>query len=131
MRIIVTEAQFKKLMSMAVNESIGGDPVHELYYEIGEKAKAVVDYLYNEGVIDYDDEHLSAMVKDMSLINFKDICRTIMSEYGSELTDDEYIVISDYIKTGSNPELEDQILRGIKEYEKKAHRYFSADDFRF
>ena len=125
MKIRITEAQFKKLMSMAINESIGGDPVHEIYYGIGEKAKSIIDYLYNEGVVAYDDEHLAAMVNDMSLIDFKDICNLIRSEYGDNLTDDEVMTLEDYLNTGSNPELEDQIFRAVKEYEKQAHQYFS------
>lgn len=126
MKIRITESQFKKLMSMAVNESIGGDPVHEIYYEIGEKAKGVIDYLYNEGVIAYDDEHLTAMANDMSLIDFKDICKLIRSEYSNNLTDDEVMTLEDYINTGSNPELEDQIFRAVKEYEQQAHEYLNV-----
>ena len=107
-------------------ESIGGDPVHELYYEIGEKAKAVVDYLYNEGVVAYDDEHLKAMAKNMSLIDFDDIYSQIVIEYGLDLPPKALKVIEDRLKTGSNPELDDQVLRGIQEYEKKAHEYLNA-----
>lgn len=123
MKIIITESQFKKLVEKTIKESIGGDPVHEIYYGLGEKAKAVIDYLYNEGVVAYDDDNLSAMANDMSLINFKDICKLIHSEYAGELTDDEIITLEDYMKTGSNPELEGQIFRAVREYEEKAHEY--------
>jgi hypothetical protein len=103
--------------------------VHDIYYGIGEKAKAVVDYLYNEGVVDYDDEHLNAMVKDMSLIDFKDICKTILWDYENNLSDDEYITLTDFVKTGSNPELEDQILRGIREYVENGNEYSETGSF--
>lgn len=99
--------------------------VQDIYYGIGKKAEAVIDYLYNEGVVNYDDKHLSAMANNASLINFKDICKTILSEYSSELNDDEHIILSDYLKTGNNQELEDQIFRAVKEYEQKAHKYFN------
>ena len=123
MKIFITEEQFKKLTKHMISESICADPVHEIYYGIGEKAKAVIDYLYNEGVVAYDDEHLTAMANDMSLIDFKDICKLIRSEYSNNLTDDEVMALEDYINTGSNPELEDQILRAVKEYEEQAHQY--------
>lgn len=126
MKIFITEAQFKKLTEKLVSESICADPVHEIYYKIGEKAKGVIDYLYNEGVIAYDDEHLTAMANDMSLIDFKDICKLIRSEYNNNLTDDEVMTLEDYINTGSNPELEDQIFRAVKEYEQQAHEYLNV-----
>jgi len=126
MKIFITEAQFKKLTEHMISESICVDPVHEIYYGIGEKAKAVIDYLYNEGVVAYDDEHITAMANDMSLIDFKDICKLIRSEYNNNLTDDEVMTLEDYINTGSNPELEDQIFRAVKEYEQQAHEYLNV-----
>ena len=125
MKIYITEAQFKKLTEHVITESIEINSMHELLYEIGEKAKAIIDYLYNEGVVEYDDEHLTAMVNNMRLIDFKDICKSILFNYSGELNLKEEKILKDYLKTGSNPELEDQILRVIREYEKLAHQFMA------
>ena len=125
MKIYITEAQFKKLTEHVITESIEINSMHELLYEIGEKAKAIIDYLYNEGVVEYDDEHLTAMVNNMRLIDFKDICKSILFNYSGELNVKEEKILKDYLKTGSNPELEDQILRVIREYEKLAHQFMA------
>lgn len=129
MKITITESQFKKLLQTVVNESIGGDPVHEQYYEIGEKAKAVIDNLYNEGVVAYDDDHLTAMANDMSKVNFDDIYYQITFEFGLDLSPEELKIIEDRLKTGSNPELDDQVMRAIREYEEKAHEYLNGSRF--
>lgn len=119
-----------KIKESKLRKIISEEIVNQVLLSLEDKVEGVVDYLYNEGVVAYDDDHLSAMANDMSLIDFKDICKTIISEYGSTLTGAEREMLDRYLLSGSFPELENHIYNAIKKYEQKAHEYLYESKLR-
>ena len=65
------------------------------------------------------------MANDMSKVDFDDIYQQIVYEYGNQLSEEERKVIEERLSSGSNPELDDQLMRAIREYEETAHEYFN------
>lgn len=128
MKIRITEAQLKRIVSASVvNEAWYGevDTTHGALQEIKKYVEGAIDYLYNEGVIAYDDEHLNAMANDMSLVDFKDICKTTLWYADGQMSELAKGEIQRYLETGSYPELEDTILSAIREYRDPAGSYRS------
>ena len=126
MRVKINEADLRKIISEAIENTLYGQTIHDVLSRIEEKAESVIDYLYNEWVVAYDDKLLAAMAKDMSRIDFKDICKVILYSFGGDISDEEKSVLQRYLKTGSYPGLEDHIYSAVVNYEKKAHEFFNA-----
>ena len=125
MKVKINEKALRKIISEAIENTLYGQTTHDVLSRIEEKAESIIDYLYNEGVVAYDDQHLAAMAKDMSRINFKDICKEILYSFDGDISDEEKGALQRYLKTGSYPELEDHIYRAVVNYEKKAHEFFN------
>ena len=92
-----------------------------VFNEIAEYAEAWIDYMYNEGVIDYDDKHLVKYNKDKNP-NFKEIVEGILDEYSKEISQKTKQVLEKYLKEG-NPKkdpfshpVEHAILAAIEKF---------------
>lgn len=48
--------------------------------DIKSATTAFIDHMYNEGVVKYDDNHLSAYASGRQKPDYKDICRNIISD---------------------------------------------------
>lgn len=120
MKIFITESQFKKLLSETIT-------VNETLLKLEDKAENVLDYLYNEGVVNYDDEHLKKILdtKDMSLVDYKDLCNNILCEFNTSLSEEEREALKRFIKTGSYPELVDHLWNAVLRFAEKSLKYLS------
>lgn len=102
----------KKLLSeMAYGEA---DDIHGMLQKAKEYFKSEIDYLNNEGVVEYDFNNLRHNLNNFS--NFKDLCSATLSDCGSQMPADVKSQLERYITTGSYPELEDTIMQAVREY---------------
>jgi hypothetical protein len=71
-----------------------------------------VDYMYNEGVVAYDDEHLASIVNRKAKPDYMDICQGILSEFKgiNKKTKSE---LENYIKNQSSKQVENAINTGV------------------
>ena len=92
-----------------------------VFEEIVKYAKSWIDYMYNEGVVNYDDEHLVKYNKEKNP-DFNDIVQGILDEYKSRLNSQTKSMLEKYLKEGNpskdpfkNP-IEHAILSAIEEF---------------
>lgn len=80
--------------------------------EIIELTFNFVDYMYNEGVVAYDDEHLADIVARKAKPDYVDICNGILAEFKGidKRTKTE---LERYIKTQSSKQVENAIGIGV------------------
>lgn len=71
-----------------------------------------VDYMYNEGVVAYDDKHLAAIVNRKAKPDYMDICQGILSEFKG-LSNKTKSELESYIKNQSSKQVENAINTGI------------------
>ena len=118
MRVIITESQFKRILQESVT-------VNQTLLSLEEKALATIDYLYNEGVMTYSDDVLKKILdtKDMSLVDYKGLCKDILSNFNTSLTDEERESLKKFIGTGSYPELVDHLWNAVLRFAKKSLEY--------
>ena len=79
-----------------------------------------VDYLYNEGVVEYNDKHLKAIKCKKAEPNYLDICNGILQE-GYEISDKTKSELENYIKNQSSKEVENAIMKGILQFCQEAY----------
>lgn len=79
-----------------------------------------VDYLYNEGVIAYDDKHLKAIKRKKAEPDYEDICNGILNE-GYKISDKAKTELKNYIKNQSSKEVENAIMQGILQFCQEAY----------
>lgn len=94
-----------------------------VFTEIMKYADGWIDYIYNEGVIDYDDQHLVDYSKGKKKPNFKEIVEGILNEYSKELDNITSIVLKKYLKDGGPKDgkqsaVENAILAAIENFVK-------------
>lgn len=91
----------KKYLEMRhLNEFILNEEQKSVFNEIVKFADGWIDYMYNEGVIDYDDAHLVKYNKEKNP-NFKDIVEGILEEYSREIDSKTKQVLQKYLKEGN------------------------------
>lgn len=130
-KIYLSESQFKSYCRLILREKRNedyaknllremaygeADDIHGILQKSKEYFKSTLDYLNNEGVMDYDFNVLRKKVNDMSSINFMDLCKTTLYEWGNKMPENVKAQLERYIKTGSYPELEDTIMQAVREY---------------
>ena len=71
-----------------------------VFNEIAEYAEGWIDYMYNEGVIDYDDAHLVKYNKERNP-NFKEIVEGILDDYNKQIDSKTKQVLNKYLKEGN------------------------------
>lgn len=90
-----------------------------VFNDIADYAEAWIDYMYNEGVIDYDDRHLVEYSKNKKTPDFKDIVKGILDEYSSKITEETKNVLNKYLKDKNpkkNSPVEHAILAAIEKF---------------
>ena len=92
-----------------------------VFNEIIKYTDSLIDYLYNEGIVDYDDKHLVDYSKGKTKPKFKDIAKNLLNEYSKELSNTTQIVLKKYIKDGSTQDgkqsaVENAILSAISDF---------------
>ena len=114
--IKLNEATIKKLVAETlrnmINESVGED----VFSEIEEKAYGLVDFFYNEGVVDYDDRHLTAYKNGEATPDYKDIAQTLLYEEYPNLSEEAREMLESYTKTGEPVELEEHLLDAVRRF---------------
>lgn len=55
------------------------------YNEIIEYAYSWIDYMYNEGVVDYNDKAIQQIVEGKKKPDYEDVCKGLLSEYDKKL----------------------------------------------
>ena len=86
-------------------------PQDDPYAEIAALAQGFVDYMYNEGVIDFDDEHLELYVSRELKPDFRDIARGILYDFKPSGKVDK--ILNEYARTGSPLMVEVALMAGI------------------
>lgn len=71
-----------------------------------------IDYMYNEGVVAYDDEHLADIVARKAKPDYVDICNGILSEF-KDIDKRTKTELERYIKTQSSKQVENAIGIGV------------------
>jgi hypothetical protein len=79
-----------------------------------------VDYLYNEGVVAYNDKHLKAIKRKKAEPDYLDICNGILQE-GYKISDKTKSELEKYIKNQSSKEVENAIMQGILQFCQEAY----------
>lgn len=92
-----------------------------VFTEIMKYAEGWIDYIYNEGVIDYDDQHLVDYNKGKKKPDFKEIVKGILDEYSKDLDNTTSIVLNKYLKDGGPKDgkqsaVENAILAAIEKF---------------
>lgn len=72
-----------------------------IFEEINAAVYSWIDYMYNEGVVDYDDAHLVEYTDKKKTPNFNDIVKGVLDEYKSKLSNTTIIVLHNYLKNGA------------------------------
>ena len=83
---------------------------------------AFVDYMYNECVINYNDDNLNAYINGTRTPNYEDICLNIVKDGAVPLSPSSIELITNFLYFGSESDhevLKASIMEGIKEYANK------------
>lgn len=92
-----------------------------VYAEIYDCAYGIIDYFYNEGVVAYDDNHLSDYADKKAEPDFKDLVEEILYEY-KELSQQAKAALEKYLKGNqSGSVVETAILGAIDDYVEKGN----------
>jgi len=76
---------------------------------IQEKIYSWIDYMYNEGVVDYDDRHLVYYKDRKKEPDYKDIVKGVLSDYEDTLTAEEKSLLN-------SDKINDIILKAIDKF---------------
>lgn len=107
LRKIVAESARKVLMEMY--------PLRPDYSPLMKAAWGVFDYMYNEGVYDYDMEHLISYDKGTEQLDYIDVAKTMLDEYGEILNDKDKEEVKNFIN-GNTDTLKGIIDKALKGY---------------
>lgn len=109
----------------SINESIAeliynkSDSYESVEDELYEMFSGEIDYLYNEGVIAYDDKHIKGMANGSVPIDYDDLIKSTLYDYGQTMSQDARQILNIYLKQGDTDEdVRGSIDRAIKEYSK-------------
>lgn len=77
----------------------------------------VIDYLYNEGVVDYNDDNLEAYANGDKEPDYQDIVNTSLIEYKNSMPDGPYKMLKKYPNDKSHKDdIEEIIIMAIQNY---------------
>lgn len=96
-----------------------------VFAQIQDAAFAWIDYMYNEGVIDYDDQHLVNYNKGKAKPDFKDFVKGILND-NKDIDNTTEIVLKKYLKDGAPKDgkqsaVENAILAAISDFVEKGN----------
>lgn len=123
--ISIKESELRKIVQETLNESIAeliynkSDSYETVEDELYEMFSGEIDYLYNEGVIAYDDQHIKGMANGSVPIDYDDLIKSTLYDYGQTMSQDARQILKIYLKQGDTDEdVRGSIDRAIKEYSK-------------
>ena len=128
-KVIVSESQLRRIIAESIKSSLPWwdvDEKAENFAKIDEWAYNTIDYLYNEGVVAYDDRNLCAMAKGEAPIDYKDIIKVILHNYTTDCECEAGQMLRNYYKLSkkygeSIPEVEEAIKSAIKRFAEDAN----------
>lgn len=128
-KVIISESQLKKIITESIMSSLPWwdvDEKAENFAKIDEWAYGTIDYLYNEGVVDYDDKHICAMAKGEMPINYRELIKAIIYNYGTDCECEAGQMLRNYYNLSkkhgeSIPEVEEAIKSAIKRFAEDAN----------
>lgn len=90
--------------------------LHQLVY-------SAIDYLYNEGVVDYNDDAISAYINGKKDVPFQDIAQVVLDEYQKDLTPKIKKELEDVVKNGVKKDspIENTILGALDKFAEDAY----------
>ena len=87
--------------------------------EISDATSWVVDYLYNEGVVDYQDDSIEAIVHGGKEPDYQDVINVILLDYKKDISDGPYKLLKKYPNTPKKNDIEQCIRLGFKKFLEK------------
>ena len=111
---------FDKYIDEAIDNTV--NPYKTIY----EKIYSEIDYLYNEGIIDYNDENLVAMANGSKPIDYCDIIKATLYDNSTNLANEAGNILRNTYnlikKHGETiPEVEETIQKAIKDFVKNGN----------
>ena len=92
-----------KTIKEYLNESLNDFFAEELYNIF----MSTMDYLYNEGIVEYQDDYLKAYYTGKLEINYKDFVSIALNEFGSKLPDGPRKLLNKYINSNAGSKAQD------------------------
>ena len=86
-----------------LNESLNDFFAEELY----DVFMSTMDYLYNEGIVEYQDDYLKAYYTGKLEINYKDFASVALTEFGGNLPDGPRKLLEKYINSKAGSKAQD------------------------
>lgn len=123
-KIKMNESELKEFISESVKKVIaemyrvndrpyGNDEVkNEIYHFTFDE----IDYLYNEGLVEYDDDSLEDMATGEMVPNYNDLIKDILRSFDSKLSEETKRVLEDYLNGNEDEEIEHVIIAAIQNY---------------
>lgn len=123
-KIKMNENELKEFISESVKKVIaeiyrvndrpyGNDEVkNEIYHFAFDE----IDYLYNEGLVEYDDDSLEDMATGEMIPNYNDLIKDILRSFDSKLSEETKRVLEDYLNGNEDEEIEHVIIAAIQNY---------------
>lgn len=97
----------------------------DTFSELEKITEWVIDYLYNEGIVDYDDKHLVDYVDGEKDPDYKDILNVMLNEYSDDLSSQTKTIINNFIKDkhskDDDEDIKIHVLRGISNFVEKGN----------
>lgn len=78
-----------------------------VFDDVIELAYTFIDYMYNEGVVTYDDKHLSDIFNRKNKPDYVDVCNGILAELN--VTKQTQTELENYVKTQKGNQIENAI----------------------
>ncbi len=83
--------------------------------DLFDSAYGTIDYLYNEGVMDYNYKNIKAMSSGKKLIDYKDIAKVMLSDFGEHSESGIGELLKRYLSVeNENPKVGIFVEHGIK-----------------
>lgn len=96
----INESQLRNIIREAImdimEEYNGGD----LGQELKQILTGELDYLYNEGVVAYDDNHLAAIARGTMKPDYDDLAKATISDYRGQASNEAIQILETFVNGG-------------------------------
>lgn len=113
-KISINESELRTLVSETISELIYGkkDSYSNVYEELEQMFSGEIDYLYNEGVISYDDEHIKGMANGSIPVDYADLMNATSYDYGNQCSQEALALlksgqVTDEIKAAADKAIQE------------------------
>lgn len=123
-KLTISESKIAKIICETIEELIynKSDSYSTVEDELYDVFRGEIDYLYNEGVISYDDSHIIAMANGKIPVPYQDLIESVLYDYASTLSKDAMNALKIYLKQGNtDKDIKGAADRAVKEYAKNCH----------